>query len=139
MIWIITRDNSKMFSSFLQLTPIERYAMNFLEASLEDVCKEELKQAEVTHCLDFTLLLLCMFTLNCNKSCVCGFLSLSDLQFISNLCSVIHITVTVFSCITTKAKCMKFSSAIVCSGASGGCQERLGPGQRGGSKAPRFI
>lgn len=30
-----------------QLTPIERYAMNFLEASLEDVCKEELKQAEV--------------------------------------------------------------------------------------------
>uniref|UniRef100_A0A3Q4ACY0 Uncharacterized protein n=1 Tax=Mola mola TaxID=94237 RepID=A0A3Q4ACY0_MOLML len=31
-----------------QLTPIERYAMNFLEASLEDVCKEELKQAEVT-------------------------------------------------------------------------------------------
>ncbi|XP_028287461.1 helicase SRCAP isoform X2 [Parambassis ranga] len=29
-----------------QLTPIERYAMNFLEASLEDVCKEELKQAE---------------------------------------------------------------------------------------------
>ena len=31
----------------LQLTPIERYAMNFLEASLEDVCKEELKQAEV--------------------------------------------------------------------------------------------
>lgn len=32
----------------LQLTPIERYAMNFLEASLEDICKEELKQAEVT-------------------------------------------------------------------------------------------
>uniref|UniRef100_A0A8C2E4G5 Snf2-related CREBBP activator protein n=1 Tax=Cyprinus carpio TaxID=7962 RepID=A0A8C2E4G5_CYPCA len=31
-----------------QLTPIERYAMNFLEASLEDICKEELKQAEVT-------------------------------------------------------------------------------------------
>lgn len=30
-----------------QLTPIERYAMNFLEASLEDICKEELKQAEV--------------------------------------------------------------------------------------------
>uniref|UniRef100_A0A3P9JQC8 Snf2-related CREBBP activator protein n=1 Tax=Oryzias latipes TaxID=8090 RepID=A0A3P9JQC8_ORYLA len=29
-----------------QLTPIERYAMNFLELSLEDVCKEELKQAE---------------------------------------------------------------------------------------------
>nr|XP_055032950.1 helicase SRCAP isoform X2 [Misgurnus anguillicaudatus] len=29
-----------------QLTPIERYAMNFLEASLEDICKEELKQAE---------------------------------------------------------------------------------------------
>uniref|UniRef100_A0A4W5JT02 Uncharacterized protein n=1 Tax=Hucho hucho TaxID=62062 RepID=A0A4W5JT02_9TELE len=29
-----------------QLTPIERYAMNFLEDSLEDVCKEELKQAE---------------------------------------------------------------------------------------------
>ncbi|KAF6727227.1 Helicase SRCAP [Oryzias melastigma] len=29
-----------------QLTPIERYAMNFLEASLEDVSKEELKQAE---------------------------------------------------------------------------------------------
>ncbi|XP_066579352.1 helicase SRCAP isoform X2 [Amia ocellicauda] len=29
-----------------QLTPIERYAMNFLEASLEEVCKEELKQAE---------------------------------------------------------------------------------------------
>ncbi|KAM9424228.1 uncharacterized protein srcap isoform 2-T2 [Pholidichthys leucotaenia] len=29
-----------------QLTPIERYAMNFLEASIEDVCKEELKQAE---------------------------------------------------------------------------------------------
>ncbi|KAM8836394.1 uncharacterized protein srcap isoform 1-T2 [Spinachia spinachia] len=29
-----------------QLTPIERYAMNFLETSLEDVCKEELKQAE---------------------------------------------------------------------------------------------
>lgn len=38
-----------IFSSFLQLTPIERYAMNFLEASLEDVCKEELKQAEVRH------------------------------------------------------------------------------------------
>lgn len=52
--------------------------MNFLEASLEDVCKEELKQAEVTHGLDFSLLLLCVFTLNCNKSCVCvcGFLSL---------------------------------------------------------------
>ena len=42
-----------------QLTPIERYAMNFLEASLEDVSREELKQAEVggghpwvggTHC-----------------------------------------------------------------------------------------
>uniref|UniRef100_A0AAQ5XDA2 Snf2-related CREBBP activator protein n=1 Tax=Amphiprion ocellaris TaxID=80972 RepID=A0AAQ5XDA2_AMPOC len=33
-----------------QLTPIERYAMNFLEASLEDVCKEELKQAEVRPC-----------------------------------------------------------------------------------------
>lgn len=32
---------------FPQLTPIERYAMNFLEASLEDICKEELKQAEV--------------------------------------------------------------------------------------------
>ncbi|XP_039620982.1 helicase SRCAP isoform X2 [Polypterus senegalus] len=29
-----------------QLTPIERYAMNYLEASLEDICKEELKQAE---------------------------------------------------------------------------------------------
>ncbi|XP_016392607.1 helicase SRCAP-like [Sinocyclocheilus rhinocerous] len=29
-----------------QLTPIERYAMNFLEASLEDICKEELKLAE---------------------------------------------------------------------------------------------
>ncbi|XP_058868222.1 helicase SRCAP [Acipenser ruthenus] len=29
-----------------QLTPIERYAMNYLEATLEDVCKEELKQAE---------------------------------------------------------------------------------------------
>ncbi|TRY55147.1 hypothetical protein DNTS_032642 [Danionella cerebrum] len=29
-----------------QLTPIERYAMNFLEASLEDISKEELKQAE---------------------------------------------------------------------------------------------
>ncbi|XP_060715099.1 helicase SRCAP isoform X2 [Tachysurus vachellii] len=29
-----------------QLTPIERYAMNFLEASLEEICKEELKQAE---------------------------------------------------------------------------------------------
>ncbi|XP_062859167.1 helicase SRCAP isoform X2 [Trichomycterus rosablanca] len=29
-----------------QLTPIERYAMNFLEASLQDICKEELKQAE---------------------------------------------------------------------------------------------
>ncbi|CAM9120258.1 unnamed protein product [Bubo scandiacus] len=29
-----------------QLTPIERYAMNFLEASLEDVSREELKQAE---------------------------------------------------------------------------------------------
>ena len=32
---------------FPQLTPIERYAMNFLEASLEDVSREELKQAEV--------------------------------------------------------------------------------------------
>ncbi|XP_014817505.1 PREDICTED: helicase SRCAP-like [Calidris pugnax] len=30
-----------------QLTPIERYAMNFLEASLEDISREELKQAEV--------------------------------------------------------------------------------------------
>ncbi|CAH2308295.1 helicase SRCAP isoform X1 [Pelobates cultripes] len=29
-----------------QLTPIERYAMYFLEASLEDVSREELKQAE---------------------------------------------------------------------------------------------
>nr|XP_006000939.1 PREDICTED: helicase SRCAP [Latimeria chalumnae] len=29
-----------------QLTPIERYAMNFLEASLEEISKEELKQAE---------------------------------------------------------------------------------------------
>eukprot|EP00061_Rhincodon_typus_P002555 g17877.t1 len=29
-----------------QLTPIERYAMNYLEASLEAVSKEELKQAE---------------------------------------------------------------------------------------------
>ncbi|XP_043943014.1 helicase SRCAP [Protopterus annectens] len=29
-----------------QLTPIERYAMNFLEASLEDISKEQLKQAE---------------------------------------------------------------------------------------------
>uniref|UniRef100_A0A8C6Y1N0 Snf2-related CREBBP activator protein n=1 Tax=Naja naja TaxID=35670 RepID=A0A8C6Y1N0_NAJNA len=29
-----------------QLTPIERYAMNFLEASLEDISREELKQAE---------------------------------------------------------------------------------------------
>ncbi|XP_029462674.1 LOW QUALITY PROTEIN: helicase SRCAP [Rhinatrema bivittatum] len=29
-----------------QLTPIERYAMNFLEASLEEICREELKQAE---------------------------------------------------------------------------------------------
>uniref|UniRef100_A0A670JF96 Snf2 related CREBBP activator protein n=1 Tax=Podarcis muralis TaxID=64176 RepID=A0A670JF96_PODMU len=31
-----------------QLTPIERYAMNFLEASLEDISREELKQAEVS-------------------------------------------------------------------------------------------
>ncbi|KAG8544031.1 hypothetical protein GDO81_023211 [Engystomops pustulosus] len=31
-----------------QLTPIERYAMCFLEASLEEVSKEELKQAEVS-------------------------------------------------------------------------------------------
>ncbi|KAG7280656.1 hypothetical protein CRUP_023275 [Coryphaenoides rupestris] len=38
---------SKQSTTILeQLTPIERYAMNFLEASLEDVCKEELKQAE---------------------------------------------------------------------------------------------
>ncbi|XP_069507730.1 helicase SRCAP isoform X2 [Ambystoma mexicanum] len=29
-----------------QLTPIERYAMNFLETSLEDISKEELKHAE---------------------------------------------------------------------------------------------
>ncbi|KAM4606834.1 helicase SRCAP isoform 2-T3 [Discoglossus pictus] len=29
-----------------QLTPIERYAMNYLEASMEDVSREELKQAE---------------------------------------------------------------------------------------------
>ncbi|XP_053551077.1 helicase SRCAP [Bombina bombina] len=29
-----------------QLTPIERYAMNYLEATLEDVSREELKQAE---------------------------------------------------------------------------------------------
>lgn len=29
-----------------QLTPIERYAMNFLESSMEDISKEELKQAE---------------------------------------------------------------------------------------------
>ncbi|XP_069783009.1 helicase SRCAP-like [Narcine bancroftii] len=29
-----------------QLTPIERYAMNYLEASLESISKEELKQAE---------------------------------------------------------------------------------------------
>lgn len=36
-----------LFLAFLQLTPIERYAMNFLEASLEEICKEELKQAEV--------------------------------------------------------------------------------------------
>ena len=42
-----TKTNPLLFC-FLQLTPIERYAMNFLEASLEDVCKEELKQAEVT-------------------------------------------------------------------------------------------
>lgn len=31
-----------------QLTPIERYAMKFLEASLEEVTREELKQAEVS-------------------------------------------------------------------------------------------
>lgn len=31
-----------------QLTPIERYAMKFLEASLEEVSREELKQAEVS-------------------------------------------------------------------------------------------
>lgn len=31
-----------------QLTPIERYAMYYLEASLEEVSKEELKQAEVS-------------------------------------------------------------------------------------------
>lgn len=36
-----------LFPPMSQLTPIERYAMNFLEDSLEDVCKEELKQAEV--------------------------------------------------------------------------------------------
>ena len=34
--------------SFPQLTPIERYAMKFLEASLEEVSREELKQAEVS-------------------------------------------------------------------------------------------
>jgi hypothetical protein len=34
--------------SSLQLTPIERYAMKFLEASLEEVSREELKQAEVS-------------------------------------------------------------------------------------------
>lgn len=35
-------------SSSPQLTPIERYAMKFLEASLEEVSREELKQAEVS-------------------------------------------------------------------------------------------
>lgn len=45
--------NSAYSLHILQLTPIERYAMNFLEASLEDVCKEELKQAEVTPDLHF--------------------------------------------------------------------------------------
>ncbi|XP_052467493.1 helicase SRCAP isoform X1 [Carassius gibelio] len=42
----LSRAEQEIAALVEQLTPIERYAMNFLEASLEDICKEELKQAE---------------------------------------------------------------------------------------------
>ncbi|XP_077170622.1 helicase SRCAP isoform X6 [Paroedura picta] len=42
----MSRAEQEIASLVEQLTPIERYAMNFLEASLEDISREELKQAE---------------------------------------------------------------------------------------------
>ncbi|XP_039186431.1 helicase SRCAP isoform X1 [Crotalus tigris] len=42
----ISKAEQEIASLVEQLTPIERYAMNFLEASLEDISREELKQAE---------------------------------------------------------------------------------------------
>ncbi|XP_044515602.1 helicase SRCAP [Gracilinanus agilis] len=42
----VSRAEQEIAALVEQLTPIERYAMNFLEASLEDVSREELKQAE---------------------------------------------------------------------------------------------
>ncbi|XP_030066671.1 helicase SRCAP, partial [Microcaecilia unicolor] len=42
----LSRAEQEIAALVEQLTPIERYAMNFLEASLEEICKEELKQAE---------------------------------------------------------------------------------------------
>lgn len=114
-----------IFSSFLQLTPIERYAMNFLEASLEDVCKEELKQAEVRH-PDLPSL----YLLNYNKSCASEESQCVAVHQQSLLCAFLRDI--------TEPKCMKYFSS-VCSGASGGCQERLGPGQGGGSEASCFV
>lgn len=59
---ILCSVNSAYSLHILQLTPIERYAMNFLEASLEDVCKEELKQAEVTPDLRLLITKMCLIT-----------------------------------------------------------------------------
>uniref|UniRef100_A0A8D2E1W2 Snf2 related CREBBP activator protein n=1 Tax=Sciurus vulgaris TaxID=55149 RepID=A0A8D2E1W2_SCIVU len=42
----ISRAEQEIAALVEQLTPIERYAMKFLEASLEEVSREELKQAE---------------------------------------------------------------------------------------------
>ncbi|KAF7238749.1 Helicase domino, partial [Varanus komodoensis] len=42
----LSKAEQEIASLVEQLTPIERYAMNFLEASLEDISREELKQAE---------------------------------------------------------------------------------------------
>ncbi|KAM9146686.1 helicase SRCAP isoform 4-T4 [Pangshura tecta] len=42
----MSKAEQEIASLMEQLTPIERYAMNFLEASLEDISREELKQAE---------------------------------------------------------------------------------------------
>lgn len=46
-LWV-SGPSADLHCSVWQLTPIERYAMKFLEASLEEVSREELKQAEVS-------------------------------------------------------------------------------------------
>lgn len=62
--------------------------MNFLEASLEDVCKEELKQAEVTHHLYLPSLCFSPKYLSRTVTNPVSQESLNVVQFISKLCFV---------------------------------------------------